>query len=310
MQTPIPAELRALPFTRAQAIALGLTARMLQGTRFKRLFPQVYCCADLTLDDAMWAFAGLLSVGRHAAASHESGLAVWGVDIGTYSTVHLSTRKHSPTRIAGIRMHRHYELGSIHTVKGCRVLGPERCLVDTSIHRSIGDLVIAGDWLIRNGHMTQESFLVFVHEHHFDGVQRARQVAQLIEVGSESPRESLVRLILELAGLPRPACNFTYGDEHEAFARPDMSYPTWFVAIEYDGRQHGISLSQRVHDVWRREQMERLGWTFIVVTAADIHRPQEIVRRVHRALVDHGYSGPVPEFPTDWTGDLFTRHPF
>lgn len=274
---------------------------MLRGGRFKRLFPRVYCRFDLTLDDVVLTLAALLSVGSHAAASHESGLAVWGVTVGTRGAVHLSTHRRSPTRIPGIEMHRNYELGTVHTVDGCRVLGPERCLVDSCTRRSLVDLVVAGDWLIRNGHMTAASFLAFVTTEHFDGVQRGRRVAELLEAGVESPRESVVRMILELAGLPRPLCNRSYGDEHEFFARPDLSYLEWKVAIEYDGRQHGLSLSQRVHDVWRREQMERLGWTFIIVTAADLDRPREIVHRVHRALVDHGYRGPRPEFPYEWT---------
>lgn len=301
MQMPIPAGLRGRPFTIKEALALGLTPRMLQNRRFRRLFPHVYCCADLILDDATWAFAALLSVGPHAAASHESGLAVWGVTIGTRGSVHLCTHRRSPTRIPGIEMHRSFELGTVQNVEGCRVLSPERCLVGASTRRKLVDLVMAGDWLITNGHMTRDSFLTFVTREHFDGVQRARRVAELLEPGAESPRESVVRVILELAGLPRPMCNRSYGDEHEFFARPDMSYPKWKVAIEYDGRQHGLSLNQRVHDVWRREQMERLGWTFIIVTAADLHRPREIVNRVLRALVEHGYTGPRPEFSYEWT---------
>lgn len=301
MRTPIPAELRLRPFTTAEAAALGLTLRMLQGVRFRRLFPLIYCCRELELDDATWAFAALLSVGSHAAASHESGLAVWGADIDTRGTVHLSTRRRSPTQVPGIEMHRNYELGTVHTVRGCRVLGPERCLVDASIHRNLADLVMAGDWLIRLGHMTVDTFVEFSTTKHFDGVQRTRRVAELIDAGSESPRESIVRVALELAGLPRPLCNRSYGDEHELFARTDMSYPEWKVAIEYDGRQHGLSLGQRARDVWRREQMERLGWTFIVVTAADLGRPRAIVQRVHRALVAHGYSGRRPDFPHEWT---------
>lgn len=141
----------------------------------------------------------------------------------------------------------------------------------------------------------------FVTTHHFDGIVLSRRVAELLDARSESPRESLVRTVLELAGLPRPECNRTYGDAIEPYARPDMSYRQWKVAIEYDGRQHGLSLAQRERDVWRREMMERMGWTFIIVTASHLRRPREIVNRVYGALREHGYNGPTPTFPLEWT---------
>ncbi|MEO6471228.1 MAG: hypothetical protein ABIR57_05135 [Aeromicrobium sp.] len=301
MPTPLPAELLLRPFTAAEARDLKITAKVLRGSRFLRLFPRVYVQRDLELTPVILVQAALLATGEHAAASHESGLAVWGADIGNRGTVHLSTRRRSPTRIGGITMHRGNQLEVAHVACGCRVLSPERCLVDASTRRSMPDLVTAGDWLIRNQHMTRSSFLTFVTDRHFDGVVRARRIAELLDDCSESPRESLVRMILELSGLPRPICNRTYGDAHEPFARPDMSYPEWKVAIEYDGRQHGLSLSQRTRDVWRRERMERIGWTFIVVTAADLRRPREIVNRVHAALCEHGFGGPKPAFPSEWT---------
>lgn len=301
MQTPIPDEIRRRPFTIIEARSLGISSKALRGVRFQHLFPCVYACRELELDPVILTRAGLLCIGDQAAASHESGLAVWGVDVGTRGSVHLSTRRRSPTRIKGITMHRDYQLGTVETSSGCRVLSPERCLVDTCTRRSIPVLVTAGDWLIRNGHMTRDSFFTFVTESHFDGVVLARRVADLLDAKAESPRESLVRTIIELAGLPRPQCNRSYGDELEIFARPDMSYAQWKVAIEYDGRQHGLSLAQRMHDIWRREQMERLGWVFIVITASDLRRPRQIVDRVHLALRSHGYDGPRPEFPNEWT---------
>lgn len=301
MQTPIPDEIRRRPFTIIEARSLGITSKALRGVRFQHLFPCVYACRELELDPVILTRAGLLCIGDQAAASHESGLAVWGVDVGTRGSVHLSTRRRSPTRIKGITMHRDYQLGTVETSSGCRVLSPERCLVDTCTRRSIPVLVTAGDWLIRNGHMTRDSFFTFVTESHFDGVVLARRVADLLDAKAESPRESLVRTIIELAGLPRPQCNRSYGDELEIFARPDMSYAQWKVAVEYDGRQHGLSLAQRMHDIWRREQMERLGWVFIVITASDLRRPRQIVDRVHLALRSHGYDGPRPEFPNEWT---------
>lgn len=300
MTTVLPPQILSGPFTVDEAAALGISRKVLDGSRFVRLFPRVFAVATLVLTHLDLVRAAQLSLGPHAAASHESGLAVWGVDIGTRGSVHLTTHHRSPTRVGGITMHRSFELGRVWWHAGCRVLSPERCLVDAATRRTLADLVTAGDWLIRLGHMTVDSFTEFVHEHHFDGIVKARRVAELLVATAESPRESCVRMMLVLAGLPAPTCNASYGDADGFVARLDMSYPRWKVAVEYDGMQHGIDLAQRERDVKRRETMERLGWIFIVVTAAQVRNPRDIVARVHSALVCRGYTGAPPELGREW----------
>jgi hypothetical protein len=301
MIVPVPPELKDRPFTVGEAASHGLTRKMLRGSRFVNVFPRVFAPADLELDHVQLIRAAQLSVGRHAAASHESGLALWDVHIGTRGSVHLTTRRQSPTRIVGITMHRSPHLGPISLIDGCRALSAERCLVDASTRRSLCDLVVAGDWLIRNRCMTVDSFHHFVHDSHYDGVVKARRVADFLRPGSESPRESVVRMLIILAGLPEPECNVSFGDEFGFVARLDMSYERWKVAVEYDGRQHGLDLIQRERDVRRREAMERLGWVFIIVTAAHLKRPREIVERVDAALRSRGYRGPAPFYGLEWT---------
>ncbi len=300
MTTSIPADLTCGPFTTATAAGLGVSRKVLRGSRFVRLFPGVHAAADVELSGAALVKAAQLAVGPNAAASHESGLLVWGVDIGTRGSVHLTTHRRSPTVVAGITMHRCLVLGGVSDIGGCRVLCPERCLVDAATRRTVTDLVVAGDWLIRLGHMTYDSFFDFVHTFHFDGIVKSRRVAEHLVSGSESPRESLVRMMLVLAGLPAPACNVSYGDESQIFARLDMSYVEWKVAVEYDGRQHGLDLAQRERDIQRREAMERLGWVFVVVTAAQLAKPRAVVHRVHQALRARGYDGPAPDFRREW----------
>ena len=68
------------PFTTIEASAFGITRKVLRGTRFVHLFPGVYAMADHELTGSELVKAAQLSTGPHAAASHESGLLVWGVD--------------------------------------------------------------------------------------------------------------------------------------------------------------------------------------------------------------------------------------
>ena len=160
--------------------------------------------------------------------------------------------------------------------------------------------MIAIDGIYRLGLVTPGRLDHFLHHHHGAGVRKARRALHLASPCSESARETYVRLLLELAGMPPLEVNISYGDEHGVIARIDLSWRRWKIAIEYDGRQHGLSLAQRERDIRRREQMERLGWVFIVVTAAQLARPRDIVLRVRAALLERQGWAPFPRFDDEW----------
>jgi len=89
------------------------------------------------------------------------------------------------------------------------------------------------------------------------GIAQARRVADLIEPNVASPMESRLRMILLLAGLPRPQVQTELRDDRGAFiARPDLLYPTARLAIEYDGAVHRESL---VADNRRQNRLQRAG---------------------------------------------------
>jgi len=300
MLTSIPPELACRPFTLGEARTAGLTRDHLKGARFTRLYPSVYAVADLLVDPVMRVRAAQLAVEPFCAASYETGLALHGIGDVDVDLVHLSTRHPHPCRIPGIEMHRHFNLGPWSDLQGSRVLCPERCLIDAATNLGLADVVAAGDGLVALNRTTIDRLDEFVHSHHYDGIVRARRAVELMAVGSESFRESHLRVMLVLAGLPTPRCNTSYGDETGIFTRLDLSYEQWKVAVEYDGRQHGLALAQRERDVRRPEAMERLGWVFIVVTAAQLGRTRDIVKRVHGVLVSRGYSGSAPSFSGEW----------
>jgi hypothetical protein len=300
MLVPIPTSLAGRPFTLDQAREAGLTRDQLKGARFVRLYLRVYVLADVVLTSSLRVQAAQLAFAQPSPASYETGLALYGIGQVDPDHVHLSSRHRHPRRVPGVEVHRHNHLGPMKRVDGCLTLSPERCLVDAATDLRLADVVAAGDGLIELGHTTHDRLHNFVHRHHYDGVVLARRAVELMTTGSESYRESYVRTMIVLAGLPTPETNVSSGLE-EYIARLDLSYPAWKVAVEYDGRQHGLSLAQRERDVQRREAMERLGWIFIVVTAAQLQRPRNIVARVHAAIASRGYTGPGPAFSAEWS---------
>jgi hypothetical protein len=115
------------------------------------------------------------------------------------------------------------------------------------------------------------------------GSGNRERVLELVDDGSESPRESMLRLILVEAGLPRPECNVDIRERGRFVARVDILYRDARLVIEYDGDHH------RHPDSWSRDQIRRaeleaLGYRVTVVTRRDFDDPQRLVRRIRRLL--------------------------
>lgn len=306
MSTVIPESLTDRAFTVGQAEAAGLPRSRLRSKTFQQVYRGVYAPAGLQMTGSALVRAAILAIGpRDVAASNVTGLALHGACDFDDSAVHLATHRRPQRRRPGVVVHRHRFLGEFEWIDGCPVLGPARCLVDAATNHGIVPVVAWGDSLIRSGKATLDALRSFGDDNHFDGVQRFRRSVLLMSDRAESPMESVVRVMIELAGLPRPLVNHSYGEE-SFLARLDLSYREYKIAVEYDGRQHGLSLDQRERDVRRREQMEREGWAFIVITAAQLAYPRDVVLRIHRLLVERGYRGARPTFSQGWLA-AFTR---
>ena len=116
-------------------------------------------------------------------------------------------------------------------------------------------------------------------------------------MGSESFRETSVRTVLHLAGLPEPEVNPNIVDAQRNFvARGDLPYPRWKVLVDYDGWHHERSASQRQEDIERREKLDKLGWRSVVLTSRDHEDPPALINRVWTMLKLQGYRGPAPMF--------------
>lgn len=115
-----------------------------------------------------------------------------------------------------------------------------------------------------------------------------RNAADHSVLNSESAMETRTRLLLELAGLPKPVT------QHEVVVdgvirRLDMAYPEVKVAVEYDGSYHYANEAQKQADILRDEVLVRDGWKIIRVVSVGIFRdPLSTIRRVEEALNERG----------------------
>jgi very-short-patch-repair endonuclease len=101
--------------------------------------------------------------------------------------------------------------------------------------------------------------------------------------------ESLTRLLLLDADFPAPQTQIPVCDEFgQVFARLDMGWRQYRVAVEYDGAQHWTDGKQRAWDIHRMALVEAAGWVVIRVSANMLSRPQVICDRVATALLARG----------------------
>jgi len=115
------------------------------------------------------------------------------------------------------------------------------------------------------------------------GVAALRRALELAEPAAESPMETRLRLLLILAGLPKPRVQAALRDRSGAFlARPDLYYPIHRLAIEYDGATHKDSITG---DNRRQNRILDAGHKILRFTAGDVlGNPSAVVSLVRRAI--------------------------
>lgn len=148
-------------------------------------------------------------------------------------------------------MHRRRRLARRTPPEGLPTTTPGQTFVEASRTLSLVDRVVAGDWLVHRKLVSLTGLRRYVDTAHDHGVKRARRAMTLVRERVESPRETVLRLLIVFARLPEPEPNVALGDEWEFVARPDLIYLKYRVAIEYDGLYHFEDRAQRDRDIKR-----------------------------------------------------------
>lgn len=241
-----------------------------------------------------------------SAASHQTAAALWGMpEVWEHSdTVHISRSAplRSPRR-HGVRGHQTDLLDDeVVCVNGLYLTTQERTWLDLAASLSIEDLVIIADHLIRIPRVWHEDrwdpyttvplleARLKLHKAQ-SGIRKARTALGLSRVGSDSPQETRLRLALDRAGLPEPELNVPLiSATNEILHSPDLSYPEFRIAIEYEGDHHR-SAEQLARDIRREEAVARAGWFQIRISKSDMGKGRaKAVQKIRRGLLDQGWS--------------------
>lgn len=132
------------------------------------------------------------------------------------------------------------------------------------------------------------------------GIAEARRALRYVEDGSESPRETIVALLLDLptrlggCGDPPPKMNYAIPLPKNArkatgrrSLRCDLLWPEEKLAIEYDSDLHHTGSERIASDATRRAVLTHLGFEVVTVANRHMHNTAEfemVARRVAHRL--------------------------
>lgn len=250
----------------------------------------------------------LLHATPGSVASHATAALLWEIPLPPWLAgrfdVHLSRNaaNNPPARNGVTGHHTRFKPGEVVELRGLRVTSPLRTWLDLAAMLDVDDLVAAGDFLVcahdrifgpKRVPLVPLSELQRAVRHEFRrrGIVKAKEAAELIMVGADSPPETRIRLSLQRAGIPELVLNHVVQDGRgRDVSWPDLALPVWKISIEYDGKHHRTP-RQKVIDDDRDLLMKQLGWIQLRITNAMLDKEDDkaVVRLVREALYTQGW---------------------
>jgi hypothetical protein len=287
----IPAQLLRAPFRSTDAIRLGLTRHQLEGGRFRHVFDDVYAAAQLPHSLELECAAALLVLPSDAVFCGVTAARLYGLPVPDQdSGLHVAVRSAMPTppRIRDLEVHEYtIPEAQLGWHDGWQVVRPERLFLELAAALPRLDLIVAGDAMLTRELTGPERLRMFLYEsYRRRGVRRARQALPLLAKGVLSPPETRLRILLVDAGLPCPVVNQpVYGRLGDVLATPDLSYPEFRIAIQYEGGHHQVEREQYVYDIGRDDRLTDEGWIVVRITKEMLlGSPQMITNRIRLHL--------------------------
>lgn len=216
--------------------------------------------------------------------------------------LHLS-RSNAGTlpRRRGVAGHRlRIREGDVISLEGLRLTSPARTWVDLGSVLPMEDLIVAGDAIVSEHTRTfgaPKVAMVPLHElrvfvanaNGVHGVRKARTAIESLRVGVDSPPETVLRLMLDDAGLPEFLPNFPVDDVLRRPVWTDLGCARFRTCIEYEGLHH-LTPEQQALDAYRDQRVAHCGWRQVKINRIDMsHGAGWVVSRVKQALRKQGW---------------------
>lgn len=274
-------------FRGSHAVAAGLlTARQLRGPLVVRLFRDVYRPAWVPLTHELACRGLSLVMPRTGRLTGRSLALLRGVTLcWPEDEVEVALQHGVRCELTGVEVRRTVrdDLG-IEELAEMPVVGDLRMGFDLAATWPLPTATAHLDAVVDAGLLDLDRFQAWLHTRHDDHVENVRRACGLVVAGAESVPESQVRVVLQLADITtvpqhvvRHAGRFV--------ARVDLAVEGLRLAVEYDGRHHGLG-SQLSSDRLRHNRLVAAGWTVVYVTADQLHQPKQLVAVVRAAMAE------------------------
>lgn len=202
-------------------------------------------------------------------------------------------RPSHPPQAAGVIGHRISRAVPLRSVSGLAVAPPVEAWIQLGAVLGLDALIVCGDALVRRKRplATQDELRAAVATaFRRPGLRKLRAALVHVRAGTDSPRETLARLIITRAGLPEPVIGFkVFDDRGDFIGTPDLFYPKYRIAMEYEGDGHRTSVQTFNDDIERAEQFQDARCRYVRITRDHIDHPHRLVSRVRNALIQRGW---------------------
>jgi very-short-patch-repair endonuclease len=283
------------PFRSAAAQQRGQSRGRLRAKDLTAPFPGIRMSAELpeSFETRLAAYKPFMTDDR--CFSHVTAAQLYGIplprELQSVSGIHLSVPFPAfPPRMKGLTGHRLYTSYRAREFRGFRVIRPEVSWCQLATSLTLDELIVAGDYLVqRKRPLCTVADLAAATNTigRTRGLTNARYALADVRSGTDSPMESVLRLLIIRSGLSEPVIGHTVRDQRGDFvATPDLSYVAERIALEYEGSIHQSDPQVFAEDIERRELLEDAEWLVIRVIARHVYTtPHELLQRITRALV-------------------------
>ncbi|MBZ5738064.1 hypothetical protein [Nocardioides mangrovi] len=294
---PIPETLMHGPFSRAQALDVGVSKKMLEGRRFVPIYRGVWrhVAHEMTPDD--WVVAARLALPASAHLTGISRIQQLGLDFGPRLPVRFVVEGDLHLAFDNVFLHRTKRLAPTDHVG----VVPAAAFIAYCARARVIDAIKVGDWLLHEGHTTLAEIRTLALAGQWrHGADEAIWLLDHLDARSRSLKESEARAILCFAGLPRPAVNVALPVGEHVKVIGDLWYAEWNTLIEYEGTHHQQDRTTYLGDLDRYALIRGASINYVQVAKERLDHARTFVGTVFRALVDAGYDGQPPTFGDRW----------
>ena len=280
-----PRVLSAGAFTLAEARSHGLERWNLQGASWRRLGPQTYAIARLDETPHLRLEAASRRLPPGAAFSGLTAAWLHGLDVEPCNPIEVTAA--APARVstrAGMVLRRRaLSPDEVVRRRGFPVTSMPRTIRDLAARLSLTEAVAIADMALHARKVDRHDLVIAATVPNHSGVRMLRRVLEHVEPTAESPMESRLRMLLVLAGLPRPEAQVPIQDRFfRVIGRPDLYYREERLGLEYDGGSHRDTLAD---DNRRQNRLLDAGVRLLRFTAGDIfNMPEQVIGLVRSAL--------------------------